>query len=185
MLPIVDEILWACSKDRARPLARENAGSVKSAEYGSRIFSDGIWGKNPSTANQNTAAGFAALLLSTLVVILYAPVLRSLERQWLDDPNYGHGIFVPIFAAYVLWCERDRWCAQPIRANDFGLAIMLFAVGLLVLGTLGAETFTTRLSLLILICGIVVLLAGYRMLRSIAFPVGYLVFMIPLPAIVY
>src|SRR4029077_20806417 len=62
---------------------------------------------------------------------------------------------------------------------------IVFAIGLLVLGTLGAERFTARLSLLILISGIVVFLAGYQVLRSIAFPLGYMVFMIPLPAIIY
>ena len=125
------------------------------------------------------------LLLSTLVAILYAPVLGSMARQWWDDPNYGHGFFVPLFAAYVLWSERERWRALPSRTNNFGFAIMLFAIGLLVLGTLGAELFTARLSLLILISGIVMFLAGYQVLRSIAFPIVYLIFMIPLPAIVY
>jgi exosortase len=62
---------------------------------------------------------------------------------------------------------------------------MLFAIGLLILGTLGAEHFTARISMLILISGIIVFLVGWRALRSVAFPIGYLVFMIPLPAIVY
>jgi exosortase len=39
--------------------------------------------------------------------------------------------------------------------------------------------------LLLLIAGIIVFLAGWRVLRSVAFPIGYLIFMIPLPAIVY
>jgi exosortase len=62
---------------------------------------------------------------------------------------------------------------------------MLFAIGLRILGMLGAELFMARLSLVILISGIVLFLAGRRALRSVAFPIGYLLFMIPLPAIVY
>jgi exosortase len=120
-----------------------------------------------------------------LVLILYAPVLGSLVKQWWSDPNYGHGFFVPVIAAYVLWSERDRWRAQPFRPNNFGVAIMLFAVGLRILGMLGAELFMARLSLVILISGIVLFLAGRQVLRSIGFPIGYLLFMIPLPAIVY
>jgi exosortase len=127
----------------------------------------------------------ATLLLSALSVIMYGPVLSSLARQWWDDPNYGHGFFVPMFAAYILWRERNRWSVMHRRANNFGLAIMLSAVGLLILGMLGAELFTTRVSLVFLIAGIIVFLAGWRALRSVAFPVGYLVFMIPLPAIIY
>lgn len=128
---------------------------------------------------------FAAFLLSGLVVIMYAPVLSSMARQWWDDPNYGHGLLVPVFVAYILWRERTRWRTVSVRASNYGLPIMLLALGLLILGMLGAELFTARVSLLILISGIIVFLAGWQVLRSIAFPIGYLFFMIPLPALVY
>jgi exosortase len=120
-----------------------------------------------------------------LVLILYAPVLGSLVRQWWGDPNYGHGFFVPVFAGFVLWSGRSRWGAQRLRPDNFGLAIILFAVGLRILGMLGAELFMERFSFVILISGIVLFFAGRQVLRTIAFPIGYLLFMIPLPAIVY
>jgi len=185
MLPLIDDIRWSRAMGLVRPLARESAVSVKSMENGLRTLGNRTWEKNPSAEMRKTGTSFAVLLLSTLVVIMYAPVLSSLARQWWDDPNYGHGVFVPVFAAYVLWCERDRWRALPFRPNNFGLAIMLFGIGLRVLAMLGAELFTARLSLLILVSGIVIFLAGSQALRSIAFPIGYLAFMIPLPAIVY
>jgi exosortase len=185
MLPIVDDILRLRAMGLACPLARESTVSIKSLENGSRTLGNRTWKKNPSAEMSKAGTWFAVLLLSTLVVIMYAPVLSSLARRWWDDPNYGHGVFVPVFAAYVLWRERDRWRALTFRTNNFGFAIMLFAIGLRVLATLGAELFTARLSLLILISGIVIFLAGCQALRSIAFPIGYLVFMIPLPAIVY
>jgi exosortase len=185
MLPIVDDMLWSHAMGRVRPFARESVVSVKSLEDGSCTLDNRTWEKNPSAEEPKANTWFDALLLSTLVVIMYAPVLSSLARQWWNDPNYGHGAFVPVFAAYVLWRERDRWRAQTFRPNNFGFAIMLFAIGLRVLATLGAELFTARLSLLILISGIVIFLAGSQALRSIAFPIGYLLFMIPLPAIVY
>jgi exosortase len=62
---------------------------------------------------------------------------------------------------------------------------MLSALGLLILATLGAELFTTRISLIIMTSGIIVFLAGWQLLRSLAFPIAYSIFMIPLPALVY
>ena len=185
MLPIVVYILGSRAMGRMLPLARKSAVSVKGMEDGSRSLGNKTWEKNSSTEMSKTRAWFDVLLLSTLVVIMYAPILSSLARQWWDDPNYSHGVFVPVFVAYILWSERDRWRVLPFRTNNFGLAIMLFAIGLRILATLGAELFTARLSLLILISGMVLFLAGCQVLRSIAFPVGYLIFMIPLPAIVY
>jgi len=185
MLPIVDNTMWSRARDRLRPLARENALSVNSLENDSRAFGKIIWGKNPTAEMSQSGTWIAMLSLTTLVVIMYASVLSSLTRQWWSDPNYGHGFFVPVFAGYVLWSERDRWGALPFRPNSVGLAIMLFAIGLKVLGMLGAELFIARMSLLILIAGMVLFLAGGQVLRSIVFPIGYLLFMIPLPAIVY
>jgi exosortase len=138
-----------------------------------------------SSSNSKIGTLFLAFLLSGLVLTLYAPVLRSMVLQWWDDPNYGHGLLVPVFAAYILWRERARWRTLRVQASDYGLPIMFLALGLLILGMLGAELFTARVSLLILISGIIVFLAGWQVLRSIAFPIGYLFFMIPLPALVY
>lgn len=185
MLPTLDQFLGARVGGPVRPRTRESATSVKSVEKGSHTIGDRTWERNQSAEKPKIGTWFALLMLSTLLVILYAPILGALVRQWWDDPNYGHGFFVPLFAAYVLWSERERWRAMPLLANNFGFAIMLFAIGMLVLGTLGAELFTARLSLLILMSGIVIFLAGCQTLRSIAFPMGYLVFMIPLPAIIY
>jgi exosortase len=184
MLPIVDEIRWWRAIGRVRPLARDSAVSVKKLDN-TRGLGNKTWEKNPYAEESTMGTWFPLALLSTLVVTMYAPVLSSLARQWWDDPNYGHGVFVPVFALYVLWCERDRWRALPHHPSNFGFAIMLFAIGLRVLGTLGAELFTARLSLVILISGVVVFLAGFKVLRAIAFPIGYLAFMIPLPSIVY
>jgi exosortase len=105
--------------------------------------------------------------------------------QWWSDPNYGHGFLVPVFAAYILCHERSRKREVPIQTSNWGLPIMLFAIVLLILGTLGSEHFTARISMLVLISGVIVFLVGWQALRSIAFPMGYLVFMVPLPAIIY
>lgn len=185
IFPLVNYLVWLGLRGRVDSLDGENAVSFKDPKNGSRALDTTTWEKNSSAEKTQMGSWFAALSLATLAIIMYAPVLISLARQWWDDPNYGHGFFVPIFAGYVLWSERDRWGALTLRPNNFGFAIMLFAIVLRVIGMLGAELFTARLSLVVLIAGIVLFLAGRQALRSIAFPIGYLLFMIPLPAIVY
>ena len=126
-----------------------------------------------------------ALVLSGLVVALYAPVLQRLVLQWWQDPNYGHGFVVPVFSGYLLWQGRSHWQKVPLEPSNSGMLVMLAAIGLLFAGTLGAELFVSRFSLLVLLAGMVVYLAGWTMLRALAFPLGYLTLMIPLPAILY
>jgi exosortase len=184
-LPLINHLLSASTRRFLYSFAQDCALSLKGLETGGSTPGENAWEMNPSAEKSQTGIWFAAISLSTLVVILYASVLTSLVRQWWEDPNYGHGFFVPLFAGYVLWSERDHLRALPLRPSNFGFALMLCAIGLRVLGMLGAELFITRLSLIILICGIVLFLAGSRALKSMAFPLGYLLLMIPLPAIVY
>jgi exosortase len=120
-----------------------------------------------------------------LVVFLYAPVLRGLVTQWARDPDYSYGFFVPVFSGYVLWRLRERLAVNKTKPSNFGFLVMMGAVCLLFLGSLGAELFTIRLSMLVLLSGIVLYLAGWQALRTVSFPLGFLVFMIPLPAIIY
>lgn len=184
-LPLINYILWVSTRRFLSPFAEDCNLSVKSLETGTPSLAYSTWEMNRSAEKSQRGIWIAAISLSTLLVIMYSSVLASLAHQWWQDPNYGHGFFVPAFAVYVLWSERAHLRALPLRPNNLGLVIMLSAIGLRVLGMLGAELFITRLSFVILIVGIVLFLAGYQALRSMAFPIGYLLFMIPLPAIVY
>lgn len=120
-----------------------------------------------------------------LILLLYASVLKHLVLQWWTDADYGHGFFVPLFAAYILWRDRDRWTKTGIKPANFGFVVMIGAIGLLILGSLGAELFTSRFSLLVLLAGMILFLAGWKMLRAVFFPLGYLMWMIPIPAILH
>jgi exosortase len=125
------------------------------------------------------------IVLLGLTILVYSHVLKALVLDWWTDPDYGHGFFVPLFSGYVLWRQRDRWIRNEIEANNFGLVVMLGAVGLLLLGSLGAELFTTRFSLLVLFAGMILFLAGWKVLRLISFPLSFLIFMIPIPQVIY
>ena len=62
---------------------------------------------------------------------------------------------------------------------------MLAAVGMLLVGSLGAELFSTRVSFLVLLGGMVLFLAGWGMLRAVLFPLSFLLLMIPIPVLIY
>jgi hypothetical protein len=51
------------------------------------------------------------LALLLLIAWLYGSTLAHLFLTWIGphkDPNFEHGIFVPIFALFVLWQDRKR-----------------------------------------------------------------------------
>jgi exosortase len=140
---------------------------------------------SPESISSRRQPLLAGLLLAGLVLALYGPVLRLLVLDWWQDPNYGHGFFVPLFVGYILWQERPRWGWVSRQPSNWGLLAMLGAIGLLMVGSLGADLFLSRFSLLVLLGGMVLYLAGWGTLRAVSFPLGFLSFMIPLPTIIY
>jgi exosortase len=126
-----------------------------------------------------------SIALVGLVVLLYAAVLKALIGDWWSDPDYGHGFLVPLFAGYVAWRSREQWLKSEVKPSNFGLLVMVGAIVLLFGGSLGAELFTSRVSLLVLLAGIILFLAGWQVLRAVSFPLAFLLLMIPIPVIIY
>jgi exosortase len=143
-----------------------------------------------STSEGHLSFGFfrwqgVALLL--LVGWLYASILARLLLQWVGpsrDPNFEHGIFVPIFALFVLWQDRKRLQAIVSAPSWSGLPLIVLSLLMLVLGVLGAENFSSRLSLLVLLAGLIILFQGWKFFRAVLFPWAFLILMIPIPALI-
>jgi exosortase len=127
--------------------------------------------------------GVGAWVLSA--ALLYAAVLVKLVHQWGTDPTYSHGFLVAPIALFLVWQARDRLRRTSSRPSALGLVLITVSLGLYVLGSLGAELFVTRVSLIGVIAGTVLYVFGWNHLRIVAFPLAFLVFMIPLPAIVF
>jgi exosortase len=120
-----------------------------------------------------------------MVTSLYAPVLIGLVGDWYRDQNYSHGFLVPVLSAYLIWQKRKQLATISPRPSFWGILIVLASLGSLFLGSLGAEFFLTRIALLGTIAGLVVYFSGWATLRILVFPLGFLVLMIPLPALLY
>jgi exosortase len=133
--------------------------------------------------NRQTIA--AAALIAIGVLILYADVLTKLLLAWRTDDNYSHGFFIVPIALYLAWERRDQLAAASARPSSLGLLIVLASAVVLAAGVLGAELFLTRISLVGMLGGIVLFMFGWRHLRILAFPLLFLVLMIPLPAIIF
>lgn len=124
-------------------------------------------------------------LLALCIVGLYFRILVQLVESWIQNPNYSHGFFVPIFAAWAVWKERRRFAETPLQPSNSGLLVILGALSILILGVFGAELFLSRTSLLFLIAGVLIYFRGWKFFRATLFPWAILFLMIPLPAIIF
>ena len=133
--------------------------------------------------NSRTAGVVAALAAG--LVWMYWGILLSLGRQWSTDDNYSHGFFVMPLAAFFLWERREALRAAKNLPSVVGLIVIAVSLLLLVAGRLGAELFLTRISLIGVLAGITLFVWGWEHLRIVAFPVAFLLLMVPLPAIIF
>jgi exosortase len=133
-----------------------------------------------------TRSLWRALAIIFAVIFAYATVLVKLGNDWWVDENYSHGLLIPFIIGYILWLQRDQLTTLIPRPNVLwgGLAI---GVALLALwaGVAGAELYTQRLSLLLIIAGLLIYFFGTRLLRFMFVPLVLLLLSIPIPAIIF
>jgi exosortase len=122
---------------------------------------------------------------SALLILAYLPVITHLVEQWSTDEDVGHGFFVIPVAAFIVWQRRQQILAIDYQPAWWGLGVMAWAAFQGYVGTLGAELFLQRTSLLIALVGVLLVTGGTKLLKELAFPLLLLPFMIPIPSVVY
>ncbi|HEX6172516.1 MAG TPA: exosortase [Candidatus Binatia bacterium] len=126
------------------------------------------------------------MALSCALVFAYATVLQKLGKDWWNDENYSHGLLIPVIIGYILWSQRERF-ARTARSSNTLLGMFAVALALLALwaGTAGAELFIQRLSLALMLAGVVVYFWGLRLLQLLVVPLFLLLLAIPIPSIIF
>lgn len=125
-------------------------------------------------------------LIASALAFTYAGVLVKLGRDWWTDENYSHGLLVPFVIGFIIWSEFDE-LKKAVRKPAFwlGAGIIVTAITLLLGGSLGAELYTQRISLVLILAGIIVYFFGAKILQLLVVPFALLVLSIPIPQIIF
>jgi exosortase len=115
----------------------------------------------------------------------YYAIFIGLWQDWSTDDNYSHGFLVPLVSAYFLYTRREDILSVEINPSLLGAGLLLIGVLQYMAGYIAVEYFTMRTSIIPVLCGIVLLFMGFRALKALALPILYLIFMIPVPYIIY
>jgi exosortase len=127
----------------------------------------------------------SAAVIAGAMAWLYAGVLPPLVRQWANDDDYSHGFLVVPLAVFFAWERRDalrRASRQPTAA---GAVVLAFGLLLFVAGQFGSELFLSRVSIIAVLTGAILFVLGWQHLRLLAFPLAFLILMVPLPEILF
>lgn len=160
------------SKEFPQPQAGKMPGGIPSEE----AF--------PSNRSMNWHAVVVIGALIALLAALYHEILIKLATQWNNDPDYSHGFLVPVLVGYFIWERWDRLKAVRTTPSVWGVAVLASGLLMLVVGSIGAELYLQRSSLIVVTAGLVLLIMGRDALKTLLFPIAFMLFMVPLPAIV-
>ncbi len=133
----------------------------------------------------NKVLAFQTLMVLACIVFAYFQTIQGLISQWGTSEDYSYGMLIFPISLYLIWERRNRLKEAPIRTDWRALPFVLFCGIVFVLGELGAELFTTRVSMLLMVIGAVWLLFGYPVLKAVRFPLFFLFFMLPLPGMIH
>jgi exosortase len=121
------------------------------------------------------------VLAAVVLTVAYATTFSQLAFLWRTDPYAGHGMFVPLYSAFLVWADRHRLRKVTRRRDERGLMVMLLGLCILGLGRQVESGTLEGISVVVVAAGMVLLAFGGGFLRAVAFPVCFLVFMLPLP----
>lgn len=120
-----------------------------------------------------------------LLLAVFAPVLVELVSDWYNDPNYSHGFLVPLVSIYLFWTRREELSRIAVLSSPSGLLVITVGILLFIIANGAAEFFTVRLSFVIILIGLIQYLFGTTFVKSIWFELAFLLFMIPIPYVIY
>ena len=128
----------------------------------------------------------AALLLLGIMAWSYGYTMVSLFKEWQRNDDYSVGQLVPLIAFFLLWRERRTLRECLLKPS------WLWGTALLILGQ-AARTFAflfmyqsgERYSLVLTAAGLVLMVAGWQVFRSVVWILMFLFLMVPLPGRVH
>ncbi|MDN5941016.1 MAG: VPLPA-CTERM-specific exosortase XrtD [Nitrospira sp.] len=125
--------------------------------------------------------GLIGIGVVALLGLLYRDSLSFLFQEWMENEDYSHGIFIPFISLALIWWRREHILAAGLAPTWWGLLPVTLGSGLFFVGELATLFFLQHLSFWVVFVGLVLSIAGLSATYRMAFPLGYLLLMIPPP----
>lgn len=129
--------------------------------------------------------GGYAVIVILLFLYLYEHGLNRMVSSWLEREEYSHGIMIPFISLFLIWQKKDILENLKFEGSYGGVGIVLIGIFLVVLGEISAITIFIQYGFVFIISGLAFSYMGWSAFRHVAIPFVLLLFMIPLPAVIF
>lgn len=136
---------------------------------------------NLSPGERRAVIGLTVALIIWYTLPLDGSVFGFYWSSWTKkDSYYVHGPAVPLISGWFIWRKRQVLATMAPQANYWGILPIAAATVLKVLGDITRLYSIAGFTTPILVGGLVWLLFGTKILRSVWFPIAFLFFACPL-----
>jgi exosortase len=135
----------------------------------------------PAPAAASRVAVWQIVALAGILGWAYFPMLRVFADKWINDPQYSHGLLVPLFSAFLI---RRAWQSEPLALRPMpilGCGLLVAILGMR--AAAGALLFhqLDAASLLLALVAVSLAFGGMPLLKRTGPAIAFLIFMVPLP----
>lgn len=121
------------------------------------------------------------IVFSSMVVLgLFWQTVQTMVNIWSHSRTFAHGFFILPACLYLIWCYRDRLVGVVTRPSGKGFLVLVAAGGGWLLGHLTNMLLVQQAAVVAMLPGLVWATLGTMVLRAILFPLGFLVFALPI-----
>jgi len=127
---------------------------------------------------------FKISLIFILVILTYLPTFAWMRERFLAlESYYTHGWLVPFICLWLVYRKKKNLKKITIKPAISGLFILIFGLFAHILGLASQIKFVSGFSLVFVLLGLSLYLAGKDYTKEILFAILFLVFMVPLPRV--
>jgi exosortase A len=119
-------------------------------------------------------------ILSVLCVIgLYWGTVESMVEMWANSRTFAHGFLILPATAYLVWSYRDLWIRHEVYPSAWGLAALSIAACAWLIGGATKVIWLQEVAVVAMIPGLMLMLFGKNVSKTLSWPLGFLIFMVP------
>src|SRR5512143_30014 len=123
---------------------------------------------------------YGALYGLLLIILYYSAYSRLVGYDWARE-DYNYCYLIPFVVAYLIWEKKDNWQKEASVPSWGGLFSLLPGLLLFWVGELAGEFFSLYISSWLVVTGLLWGHAGWKKLKTMAFPLFTSLFLFPLP----
>jgi exosortase B len=129
-----------------------------------------------------SVGGVGSYVLLLACLIAYFPTFLHLAQGPWQTEQEGHGPLIIVASLWLAWASRKQLAkVEIVPAPIIGWAVFLVGLTMLFMARTQDLISVEALSELPVIAGCVLMLAGWKVLKIFAFPIGFLLFTVPAP----